>query len=208
MQKKLSLLLFLILNSALFFAQTDDSFQLKAEYVSPNSQEDFQMQLFEGINKLKFSLGNNKDLVGKDYKITIREYQDGELKTENTVLDTQEENLPKIDSTFQFTLIAQNILNYEKIGFFFPRFMNKKTFKTNEIFNDGDFSLRQINVGEKFLNFQLKEPFQIALITPPNRDPSKGNLGYCEVSQGGIEIEKWYDKYKIPQFFLIYLEIG
>lgn len=123
------------------------------------------------------------------------------------VLNTEKERLPKIDTTFQFSLITQNILNYEKIGFFFPRFLNKKIFDTKSEFKDGDFSLRKINITTDGLEFELHKPFQIALITPPNRDPSKGNLGYCEVSQGGIDIENWYEKYKIPQFFLIYMEI-
>ena len=201
------LLTFLILNSSLLLAQSAKSFELKAEHLSPASKEDFQMEMFEGINKIRFSLDNDSELNGRDYKIVIREYRDGKLDKEQVVLNTKEENLPKIDSTFQFTLVAQNLLNYEKIGFFFPRFLNKKIFRTDEIFKDGDFDLRLINVGKDHLSFQLNEPFQIALITPPNRDPGKGNLGYCEVSQGGIEIEQWYKKYEISQFFLIYFEV-
>ena len=201
------LLTFLILNSSILLAQSAKSYELKAEHLSPESKKDFQMEMFEGINKIRFSLDNQSELNGKDYKIVIREYRDGKLDKEQVVLNTKEENLPKIDSTFQFTLIAQNLLNYEKIGFFFPRFMNKKIFKTDEVFKDGDFDLRMINVGTDHLSFQLNEPFQIALITPPNRDPGKGDLGYCEVSQGGIEIEQWYGKYEISQFFLVYFEV-
>ena len=41
----------------------------------------------------------------------------------------------------------------------------------------------------------------------PNDDPSKGSLGYCEISKGYIEIDKWYKQYKISEFFLVYLVI-
>lgn len=206
--KRTLFILILLINSSILTGQSKESFELKAKYEAPDTEKDFQMNLFQGIQKIKFSMDNNPTLDGKDYRIVIKEYQNGELHSEKIVLDTKEEGLPKIDSTFKFTLFAQNLLNYEKIAFFFPRFMNKKIYQTNDTFKDGDFSLRQINVSSEHLNFQLNEPFQIALITPPNRDPSKGNLGYCEVSQGGIEIEEWYAKYQIPQFFLVYLEIG
>lgn len=205
--KKYIFLLCLLINSTLLTAQSSETYNLKATYAAPQTKDDFQMELFQGIQKIKFSLDNYKALNGKDYRIVIKEFQDGKLHSEKIVLDTKKESLPKIDSTFKFTLFAQNLLNYQKIAFFFPRFMNKKIYQTNATFKDGDFSLRQINVNSEYLNFQLKESFQIALITPPNRDPSKGNLGYCEVSQGGIEIEDWYDKYHIPQFFLVFLEI-
>lgn len=206
--KKYFFTLYLLICSAILTGQSNETFELQAKYEAPETKEDFQMELFQGIQKIQFSMNSNPALNGKDYKIVIKEYQDGELHSEKIVLDTKEERLPKIDSTFKFTLFAQNLLNYQEIAFFFPRFMNKKIYQTNDIFKDGDFSLRQINVGSEHLNFQLDEPFQVALITPPNRDPSKGNLGYCEVSQGGIEVAEWYKKYQISQFFLIYMEIG
>ena len=205
--KRLILILTLIFGSLI--SQAQEKFELKADYDFPKESKDLQMNYFQGIEKLKFSLNENdkKSLNGKNYRLIIKEYQNGKLFNELVVLDTEKERLPKIDTTFQFSLITQNILNYEKIGFFFPRFLNKKIFDVKSEFKDGDFSLRKINVSTDGIEFELKKPFQIALITPPNRDPSKGNLGYCEVSQGGIEIESWYAKYKIPQFFLIYMEI-
>lgn len=185
-----------------------EKFILKAAYEIPKNIENFQLNHFLGIEKLKFSLNEDdkKLLEGKDFKLIIKEYHHGKLFNKLTVIDTKKENLPKIDSAFQFSMLTQHIFKYEKIGFFFPRFANKKTFEINQGFNDGDFLLRKINAKTDGLEFEVNNPFQIALITPPNRDPSKGNLGYCEVSQGGIEVESWYEKYKIPQFFLIYME--
>jgi hypothetical protein len=58
------------------------------------------------------------------------------------------------------------------------------------------------------VTFEKGEKFQLFLITPPNRDPNKGQLGSCQVSQGGIDVERWYNKYKIDQFFLVYMQLG
>lgn len=65
--------------------------------------------------------------------------------------------------------------------------------------------LREVTGGDEKINFEIGKETQIALITPPNDNPDKGNLGYCEVSKGNIDVEKWYEKYKISEFFLIYL---
>ena len=212
MRKELKFLfitLFFSIVSISINAQNSKTYKLKADFEYPSEKEKYEMWVFQGIKKLNFTLENDSTLINKDFKILIREYENGKLKQETLVIDTKDEpRLPKINSDFGFNLYAQNLLNYEKVAFIFDRFSNKKSFKIKEIFNDGDFSLRQINVGKDHLDFRLNEPFQIALITPPNRNPSNGELGYCQVSQGGIEIDKWYDQYKIPQFFLIYLEIG
>ncbi len=57
------------------------------------------------------------------------------------------------------------------------------------------------------IDFELGKENQIALITPPNDNPDNGDLGYCEVSRGNIDVDEWYEKYKISEFFLIYLII-
>ena len=54
---------------------------------------------------------------------------------------------------------------------------------------------------------KIGKEIQIGLITPPNDNPEKGNLGYCEVSKGNIDVDKWYKQYKISEFFLLYLII-
>lgn len=67
--------------------------------------------------------------------------------------------------------------------------------------------LREVTGGDEKINFEIGNETQIALITPPNDNPSKGELGYCEVTKGNIDVAQWYDKYKISEFFLIYLTI-
>lgn len=98
--------------------------------------------MFSGINKLIFYFEDTDLVLNKDYKIIIKEYKNGKLNSEIIAVNTKKEGLPKIDKDFKFTLIAQQILDNKKIGFFFKNFMNKKIFKVNQIFPDGTFDLR------------------------------------------------------------------
>lgn len=168
----------------------------------------FVIENFQGIEKLNISFTNSEKLIGKDFKIVVRKYVKGKLDNEKIIIDTKKEESPKISKNFNFSIVTQHILQNEKIGFFFPNFFNKQIFEINKRFKDGTFLLRDVcgNESEK-VDFEIGKETQIALITPPNDNPDKGNLGYCEVSKGNIEVEKWYDKYKISEFFLIYLII-
>ncbi|MFN6020550.1 MAG: hypothetical protein ACK49F_09230, partial [Bacteroidota bacterium] len=105
------------------------------------------------------------------------------------------------------TVHAPHRLPKEHSGLFFKTFMNTKIFKVTKIFPDGTFDLRDLTGNTNIIDFELGEEIQIALITPPNENPNAGNLGYCEVSKGNIDVNSWYIKYKIPQFFLIYLQV-
>lgn len=202
--KKIILLILLLISLQMF---SQNKIQLISEYYDTNTKEEFESDMFSGINKLNFHFEDVNSLLNKDYKITIKEFQNGKLYSEKVVINTKEEGLPKIDTDFKFTLIAQQILDNEKIGFFFKNFFNKKIYKVNKIFPDGSFDLRDVTGNTKKIDFELGKQIQIALITPPNMNPTAGNLGYCEVSKGNIDVDSWYKKYKIPQFFLIYLEV-
>lgn len=188
----------------------------KNEIISKFDYEDFGskeffMQTFEGISKVDYNFSNVKNLVGKNFKFTIRKYKNGKLDFSQIIIDTKLENLPKIDKKFNFSIISQQTVGQQKIMFSFPtlRFFNKKSFEINEKFEDGTFDCRILvtdsDTGKK--PFEFGKEIQIALITPPNDDPNNGQLGYCEVTRSEIEIESWYNQYKISEFFLIYLVI-
>lgn len=201
--KHFLLFISLCLTSVNLFAQ--NNLHLISEYSEAETKDDFENDLFTGINKLKFHFQEVNPVLGKNYKIIIREYKKGKLHSEKITINSKDEELPKIDSAFKFTLIAQHILDNQKIGFFFNNFMNKKIYKVNKTFQDGTFDLRDLTGNTKKIDFEIGKEVQIALITPPNENPNAGNLGYCEVSKGNIDVSSWYQKYKIPQFFLIYL---
>lgn len=196
----ISLLFFITSN---LFSQ--NKIQLVSEFNEAQTKDEFENDLFAGVNKLKFHFEDVTPVLNKDYKILIKEYKKGKLSSEQIVINTKAEGLPKIEKDFKFTLIAQHILDNEKIGFFFKNFMNKKIYKVDKLFTDGLLDLRDLTGGTNKIDFEIGNEVQIALITPPNENPNAGNLGYCEVSKGNIDIAAWYKKYRIPQFFLIYL---
>lgn len=202
MKQNTTLFLMLLISLNLY---SQNKIQLISQSAYSENKEDFENDLFQGINRMKYHFENIDSVLNKDYKIIIREYKKGKLSTEKIVISTKDEGLPKIDKDFKFTLMAQQILDNEKIGFFFNNFMNKKIYKVNKIFPDGTFDLRDLTGNTNKIDFELGKEIQIALITPPNENPNAGNLGYCEVSKGNIDVPSWYKKYEIPQFFLIYL---
>jgi hypothetical protein len=198
------LLITLILTSITTYSQ-EEKIQMISKYDYSEDNREYAMENFFGIDKLDFSFTNSEKLIGKNFKITLRKYKNGEIEIEKNVINTKVEGLPTIKKDFKFSLITQQILNNEKIAFFFPGFFNKQIFEVNKKFKDGTMLLREVTGGDEKINFEIGKETQIALITPPNDNPDKGNLGYCEVSKGNIDVEKWYEKYKISEFFLIYL---
>ena len=191
------------------FSQDSTKIEMISKYDSPEfGLNEFIIQQFHGIEKLNISFLNSEKLKDKNFKIIIRKYKNGKIEIEKNVIDTKSEKLPKIGKNFNFSIVAQHLVNNEKIAFFFPNFFNKQIFEINKKFKDGTFLLRDVcgNESEK-VDFEIGKEIQIGLITPPNDNPEKGNLGYCEVSKGNIDVDKWYKQYKISEFFLLYLII-
>ena len=198
--KKL-LLITLILTSITTYSQ-EEKIQMISKFDYPEDNREYVMGNFLGIDKLDFSFTNSEKLIGKNFKITLRKYKNGKIEIEKIVINTKGEGLPTIKKDFKFSLITQQILNNEKIAFFFPGFFNKQIFEVNKKFKDGTMLLREVTGGDEKINFEIGKETQIALITPPNDNPDKGNLGYCEVSKGNIDVEKWYEKYRISDYFI------
>ncbi len=101
-------LFFISLN---LYSQTQ--IQLISDFNEPKTKDEFENDLFSGINKLKFYFEDSDLVLNKDYKIIIKEYKNGKLHSEIIAVNTKEEGLPKIDKDFKFTLIAQPILDNE-----------------------------------------------------------------------------------------------
>lgn len=172
---------------------------------------EFCLNSFEGISKVDYSFVNNENLVGKDFKIVIRKYKKGKLELETVYIDTKTEKMPKIKNEFYFSVFSKQTKGQQKIMFTFPNmgFFNRKTFNIDEDFEDATFDYRDL-VSNSFngkKTFEFGKEIQIGLITPPNNNDDNGQLGYCEVTRSEIEIESWYNQYKISEFFLIYLVI-
>lgn len=206
--KKLLLFLFSLLLGSVYGQENKIEVTTKYDFPELGSRE-FFMESFQGIEKIDVSISDNQKIVGKNFKLIIRKYRNGKPQIEKIIHDTKEEQLPKIEKDFKFSIIAQQILNKERIGLMFPNFMNKSSFIVDKKYseeNANTFLMRTVTQIEK-INLEIGKETQIALITPPNDDENAGQLGYCEISKGYIDIDEWYKKYKLTEFFLIYLVI-
>jgi hypothetical protein len=67
-------LFFISLN---LYAQT--KIHLISEFNEPKTKDEFENDLFSGINKLKFYFEDTDLVLNKDYKIIIKEYKNGKL---------------------------------------------------------------------------------------------------------------------------------
>ena len=196
-----------------FFTLTEHAQDHKVEMISKFDSAElgsnkWALESFQGIDKLDISFTNAQKLIGKNFKIIIRKYKKGKIEIEKVVIDTKLEGLPTIGKDFKFSILSQQLLNNQKIAFFFSNFSNKQIFDVNKKYKDVSFLLRDVCGSENDkVNFTIGNETQIGLITPPNIDSSKGNLGYCEVSKGNINVAEWYQKYKIAEFFLLYILI-
>ena len=201
----------LIILLILFISSTygQEKIEMISQFDYPDfKSKEFAYDIFQGIEKLDISFTNPEKLIGKNYKLVIRKYKKGKIEVEKVVSDTKAEKAPKIGKDFKFSIIAQQLLNNEKIMLFYSDHFNKSIFEVNKKFLDGTFLLRDITENKRGKKvFEIGEEIQIALITPPNNDETKGVLGYCEVTKGEINVEEWYKQYQLSEFFLLYLTI-
>lgn len=113
-----------------------------SKFDSSKDKREYVMENFLGIDKLDFSFTNSENLIGKNFKITLRKYKKGKIEIEKIIINTKGEGLPMIKKDFKFSLITQQLLNNEKITFFFPAFFNKQIFEVNKKFKDGTVTQR------------------------------------------------------------------
>ena len=125
--KKL-LLLTITLISLSTYSQ-EEKIQMISKFDNPEfGSKEFIIQNFQGIEKLNISFSNSEKLKDRNFKIIIRKYKNGKIEIEKNVIDTKNEELPKIGKNFNFSIVSQHILQDEKIGFYFPNFFNKQIF--------------------------------------------------------------------------------
>ncbi|MRX67446.1 hypothetical protein SAMN06265349_1011134 [Flavobacterium resistens] len=203
--KKALLLIFTFLMSYSYGQENKIEMISKLD-MPPMGSREFILEAFQGIEKIDLTFTNSEKLIGKNYKIVIRKYKNGKVEIEKVAKDTKKNEDPKIGKDFKFSIVAQQLLSNEKITFAFSNSHNKNIFDVNKKYKDNTFSLREIS-DQKPIEIQIGKEFQIAFITPPNDNEEKGALGYCEVTKGYIDIEKWYKQYEIDEFFLIFLTI-
>lgn len=161
---------------------------------------------FEGISNEKFNI-KSRELIGKDFQIIVKEFKQGKLTKIDTAFNSKEDEYFKIkaDSLSFAVLTKMSDLNYFKIQFQFNGFSSDRKYNVKAKTKD-KFALKSFfgPTTEMKIDF-AKLNYFLAYMMPFVR-PNKSEA-YCEVAQSGIDPEKLYNKYKIPHYFLIGINI-
>jgi hypothetical protein len=155
---------------------------------------------FQNIDSENFKF-ESAELLGKSYEINLKEYKKGKLIRTENLLDGQ--NYIKIDSSFTSLKFLSKIEN-DKMTVFVetPRmYSDKKGFKLQK--GKGvDYVVKDFQGNKDFRNVSVNEEFSIlAIITPVEIE--KGYFSYCEIAQSEVEPDKYWEKFKIPHYFVV-----
>lgn len=196
----LNMLIILLGSSAALAQNTTPGLKMTSTYGSENV-ELLDLLRFEGLDlyQIKFS---GDDLIGKSYKITVKEFWSGKLKSEKVVIDTEDlvnAGLDKInDTTLRMKVISRTTGQGKiKISFIFERFSNTKEYtalKTDE------YSLRNL-ADESKLPIDYGTPFYLMAMILPYQSED-GSKSWCEVGTNGKDVENWGKKYGIKHYLL------
>lgn len=196
----------LMLSPTLSFGQQNTQvLKMKSTFGSEN-KELLDLLRFEEVDLYQIKFSGN-DLKGKTYKIKVKEFWGGKLKSEQKVFDTKDlsdASLDKItDTTLNMKVIAKMTpQNKIKISFISDRFSNTKEYKA---IKSDDYSLRNI-ADESKLPIGYDENFYfMAMILPYERED--GSKSWCEVGSNGKDIENWGKKYGVKHYLLFEMKI-
>ncbi|MDQ8003670.1 MAG: hypothetical protein REI64_02655 [Pedobacter sp.] len=201
--KNLILIVLLFILGSSSYAQTTATITSKRGL---NFKDLQHILYFEGISLEKFNI-KSADLKGKNFQIIIKEYIKGTLTKIDTVFNSREDEYFRIKSdSLNFAVLTKMTdKNYFKIHFQFDGFSSARKYhvtpETAEKFTLKNFfgAKPQLPIVFSKLNYVL------AYMTPYVR-PDKSEA-YCEVAQSEINPEKLHEKYKLPHYFLIGINI-
>jgi hypothetical protein len=212
--KKIVIIIALIaLQSTFTFAQTIDSqkvktidsskssdIKMRSEYGSDNPDL-LSVLRFEdiGLSKMIFT---GKDLINKDFQISIKEFTNGKLTKQEVVFDSKEAEQFKIKSDkFMFKILTKTTAAHTaKFDFQFNGFSTGREYKIGENFKG--FAQKDFIGSQKDIAISLNANTYILTYMMPFARKD-GSTSYCEVAQSGINPEDFGMKYAIPTYFLI-----
>lgn len=146
------------------------------------------------------------DLKGKFYEINLKEFKKGKLINTKNLFDLKISEFLKIDTTFTSLKFFSKIEN-DKLTVFVESsqmYSDKKSFNLDKG-KSSDYLLQNFQGDKEFLNIPFEIDFPIlAIITPT--DLGDGYSSYCEVAQSEVDPEKFWEKFKIPHYFIIYVK--
>jgi hypothetical protein len=173
---------------------------IKMTRIDSQNTDVLSLMRFQNIDSENFKF-ESAELLGKSYEINLKEYKKGKLIRTENLLDGQ--NYIKIDSSFTSLKFLSKIEN-DKMTVFVetPRmYSDKKGFKLQK--GKGvDYVVKDFQGNKDFRNVSVNEEFSIlAIITPVEIE--KGYFSYCEIAQSEVEPDKYWEKFKIPHYFVV-----
>jgi len=152
-----------------------------------------------GIETLTFE---SQDIKGKYYEISIKEYKKGALTNTKILFDGSDSEYFKIDSTIASFKFFTQIENKK-----LKTYIKGKGFGSRkDVFNlkskTDDYTVKDFMGIKKTTDVPLNEEFPIlAIITPTLHED--GSASWCEVAQSEVSKDQYYEKFKIPHYFII-----
>lgn len=173
---------------------------IKMTRIDSQNTDILSLMRFQNIDSENFKF-ESAELLGKSYEINLKEYKKGKLIRTENLLDGQ--NYIKIDTSFTSLKFLSKIEN-DKMTVFVetPRmYSDKKGFKLQK--GKGvDYIVKDFQGNKDFRNVSVNEEFSIlAIITPVEIE--KGYFSYCEIAQSEVEPDKYWEKFKIPHYFVV-----
>lgn len=152
-----------------------------------------------GISKLIFS-GN--DLKGKNFQISVKQYDKGKLTKTDVVFDSREDEYFRIKSDKFVVRVLTKITAEEtaKFDFQFDGFRKGREYKVGK--NKFGFAQKDFLGSRSEAAIQLNKSTYILTFMMPYKKKD-GSEQYCEVAQSGVNPEEFGTKYAIPVYFLI-----
>jgi hypothetical protein len=173
---------------------------MRSEYGSDNPDL-LSILRFEdiGLSKMIFT---GKDLIGKNFQISIKEYTNGKLAKQEVVFDSKEAEMFKIKAEkFVFKILTKITPQHmAKFDFQFNGFSKMKEYKVGENFKG--FAQKDFLGNLKETEIPLNSSTYILTYMMPYIN-KQGWGQYCEVAQSGVNPEEFGVKYAIPTYFLI-----
>ena len=159
---------------------------------------------FEDIKFETFTF--NGDLTNKNYLISIQEYQNGELISRDTLIDSKEAESLKISSnTLNLTFLSQNKNDNLAIQVTGDGFSSRKlNYETSS--KNGKYALKDFLGAKRSEKVPSNQKFPLfGIITPTIYADGTGS--YCDVAQSGIAPGELGKRFDIPHYFIIQMEI-
>ena len=200
MQNFISVILLMISIQTL---KAQDNITMTAKY-GVESKDLKKVLNFEDIKFETFNF--NGELTDKNYLISIQEYQNGELISTDTIIDSREAESLKIDSnSFDLTFLSQNKDDNLAIQVTGNGFSSRKlSYETSS--KNGTYALKDFLGAKRSEKVPSNRKFPLfGIITPTIYADGRGS--YCDVAQSGVAPGELGKRFDIPHYFIIQMEI-